>query len=119
MPIDSSPAAAHAARKPRRPPWLLPPLLLLLSAALLGRAQAAPLRNPDGSCLMFPAASTWHADVSRWPLYSGSRCGPQPPHGRGYRPRRDPGRALQLPGMPRSSRWRRCRLIFAAHWRLP
>ena len=54
----------------------LPPLLVLaVVVLLLGGAHAAPLRNKDGSCVMFPPGSTWHQDISTWPVYSGSRCG--------------------------------------------
>jgi hypothetical protein len=35
-------------------------------------AWAAPLRNADGSCMMFPPGSPWRQDVSSWPVYSRS-----------------------------------------------
>lgn len=46
---------------------------VLLLALLLPLATArTALRNPDGSCVMFPAGSPWHQDVSTWPVYSRS-----------------------------------------------
>lgn len=44
---------------------------LLLAAA--GPADGAVLRNPDGSCMMFPPGSPWRQDISAWPVYSRSR----------------------------------------------
>lgn len=48
----------------------------LLAALVLlagGGAAAAPLRNPDGSCMMFPPGSPWRQDISVWPVYARSR----------------------------------------------
>ena len=54
---------------PRRP---LLPLTTIVSLLLLTGVQTAPLRNADGSCVMFPPGSAWHKDVSNWPVYAGS-----------------------------------------------
>ena len=50
---------------------------LLVACTLLlaggGPAGAAPLRNSDGSCMMFPLGSAWRQDISAWPVYARSR----------------------------------------------
>ncbi len=38
----------------------------------LAAAARTVLRNPDGSCTMFPSGSPWHQDISAWPVYSRS-----------------------------------------------
>ena len=68
----TSASATMAPRRPEgRPLLLLPAILALL--LLAGNVQTAPLRNADGSCVVFPPGSAWHKDVSKWPVYAGSR----------------------------------------------
>lgn len=55
------------------PRQLATALLAALAVLTCCGVAAAPLRNPDGSCMMFPPGSPWRQDISGWPVYSRSR----------------------------------------------